>query len=116
LKFVLQRFRPLPPVKSWSKEAMVVISRYTLLVNSFGIVITLNHVTEVIEETSKRELYGIVPFRVHEHFINDFVTKWESISLDSFNEVEKILSEVVGLFCSKHFSRFQSSGLSYEVM
>jgi hypothetical protein len=44
---------------------------------------------------STRELSGITPFRVHEHFINAFVLKWGEISLDAFREVEKIFKSVI---------------------
>jgi hypothetical protein len=65
---------------------------------------------------STRELYGIIPFQVYEKFIDSFVSKWESICYVSFNEVERILKDVVESLCTKHFGRFKSSCLLYEVM
>jgi len=60
---------------------------------------------------SKRELSGIIPFRVHEFYITSFVRKWETICLDAFNEVESILKSVVESLCNQQFGRFQTSGL-----
>ena len=70
---------------------------------------------DIIEEMSTRELYGIVPFQVHEQFIDSFVSKWELICFNSFLEVERTLRDTVESLCSKHFGRFQSSGLLHEV-
>jgi hypothetical protein len=72
-------------------------------------------VRNVIEKMSKRELPGITPFRVHEHFINSFVRKWEAICLDAFYEVENVLKSLADKLCTKHFGRFKSSGLLYDV-
>ncbi len=69
----------------------------------------------MIEEISTRELYGIIPFQVHEQFIDSFVSKWESICFENFDQVECILKSLVESLCSNHFGRFQSSGLLYEV-
>jgi hypothetical protein len=83
--------------------------------NSDDLAIPLKHVRDMIEELSSRELYGIVPFQVHEQFIDSFVSKWESISMQSFEKVEKVLRGMVEKLCQGHFGRFQSSGLLYEV-
>lgn len=64
---------------------------------------------------STRELSGITPFRVHEHFINSFVIKWEEISLDAFREVQKIFKDVIGELLKQRFGRFKSSLLLYNV-
>lgn len=64
---------------------------------------------------SSRELPGIIPFQVHEHFISTFVSKWEKICLDSFYKMDDILKAATELLCKKHFGRFSSSGLLYEV-
>ena len=77
--------------------------------------ISLDKVRSIVKKMSKRELPGITPFRVHEHFINSFVRKWEHICLDAFYEVEKILKIVVEAMYTKYFGRFQSSGLLYDV-
>ena len=77
--------------------------------------ITLKSVRDIIEEMSTRELYGIIPFQVHEHFIESFVSKWESICLESFGNVERVLKKVVETLCDEHFGRFQSSGLLYDI-
>src|SRR5215471_9325198 len=70
----------------------------------------------IIQKMSKRELPGITPFRVHEHFINSFVCKWEEICLYAFSQVEEILKNaVVEVLCTKHFWRFRSSGLLVAV-
>lgn len=71
--------------------------------------------TELIEEMSSRELPGIIPFRVYEHLINCFVSKWQLICLTSFVQVEETLRSAVGLLVEKHFGRFENSGLMYEV-
>ena len=70
---------------------------------------------EKISEMSSRELYGIIPFRVHEHFINSFVSEWKAICLGCFDDVETALNAVVESLCRKHFERFETSGLLYEV-
>jgi Dynamin central region len=82
---------------------------------SNALVISLIEVRKVIEKISIRELYGIIPFQVHEQFIDSFVSKWESICLDIFDEAERTLKKVVESFCQRHFGRFQTSGLLYEV-
>jgi hypothetical protein len=64
---------------------------------------------------STRELSGITPFRVHEHFINSFVIKWEEISLDAFRDVELIFNSVVDELLKRRFGRFKSSMLLYNV-
>ena len=79
------------------------------------LVITLKFVRDVIEEMSTRELYGVIPFQVHEHFIESFVSKWESLCLESFDKVEHVLKAVAENLCDEHFGRFQSSGLLYDV-
>jgi len=79
-----------------------------------SLVISLKEVREMIEEISTRELYGIIPFQVHEQFIDSFVSKWESICFENFDQVECILKSLVESLCSNHFGRFQSSGLLYE--
>lgn len=63
---------------------------------------------------SSRELPGITPFRIHEHFINSFVLKWEEISLDAFHEVEKLFKSMLDALLTKSFGRFKSSGLLYS--
>ena len=63
---------------------------------------------------STRELSGITPFRVHEHFINSFVLKWGEISLDAFREVEKIFKSVIDELLMQRFGRFKSSLLLYN--
>jgi hypothetical protein len=80
-----------------------------------NLAISLKQVRKVIEEISIRELYGIIPFQVHEQFIDLFVSKWESICFNGFHEIEQILKKVVESQCKKHFGRFQTSGLLYEV-
>ena len=72
-------------------------------------------VTAMIEEMTTRELYGIIPFRVHEYFISCYLRKWDALCLDSFDKVETILKNVVETLCKRHFGRFQSSGLYMEV-
>jgi hypothetical protein len=61
------------------------------------------------------ELPGIIPFRVHESFIDSFVREWESICLSSFRHVERILQQVTHKLRTKHFGRFRSSGLLFKV-
>lgn len=76
---------------------------------------TLKEVAEVIYEMSTRQLYGITPFEVHEHFINQFVRKWETICLACFRDVERILRQFLISVVQKHFGRFHSSGLLTKV-
>lgn len=64
---------------------------------------------------STRELYGIIPFQVHEHFIESFVSKWEALCLEAFGKVELILKNVMETLCDDHFGRFKASGLMYDV-
>jgi hypothetical protein len=79
------------------------------------IAITLVDVRQVIEQMSTRELYGIIPFQVHEHFIQCFVSEWESICLEYFGKVERILKDVVETMCETYFGRFQTSGLLFDI-
>ena len=79
------------------------------------IVITLLDVRKVIDQMSTRELYGIIPFQVHEHFIQCFVSEWESICLEYFGKVERILKDVVETMCETYFGRFQTSGLLFDI-
>jgi hypothetical protein len=72
-------------------------------------------VREVIRQKSIRELPGIIPFTVHEHYIGMFVSKWKYICLDSFGDVEQILKGLVEGLCKKYFGRFRSSGLLHEI-
>jgi hypothetical protein len=64
---------------------------------------------------SARQLYGITPFEVHEHFINQFVREWESICLARFRDVERILKRYLINLITKHFARFHGSGLLDKV-
>jgi hypothetical protein len=77
--------------------------------------ILLADVREMIGTTKQRELPGITPFRVHEHYINIFVEKWERLCLNVFKTVESILKDNVSYLCEKVFGRFSSSGLLYDV-
>jgi len=76
--------------------------------------ISLSEVAKVISEMSSRELYGIVPFRVHEHFIRSFSSDWQNISFNCFEAAECLLKRRVADLCNRHFGRFASSGLHYE--
>jgi hypothetical protein len=68
-------------------------------------------VRAIIKTMSTRELPGITPFRIHEHFINKSVKDWKDICLDAFSQVENILKSVAEGLCKKHFERFRSFGL-----
>jgi len=74
----------------------------------------LEYVADKIREMSTRELYGIIPFRVHEYYIDRFVKKWDTICLGNFVEIERILRAAVSALCEEHFHRFQSSGMYLE--
>jgi Dynamin central region/Dynamin GTPase effector domain len=78
--------------------------------------IGLKEVTDVITKMSYRELYGIIPFRVHEHFIKAFLRDWEKICLHSFIQIEESLREEMLKLCEKHFDRFKSSNLLNAAM
>ena len=75
----------------------------------------LEYVRKIIQDMSSRELAGITPFRVHEHFISLFIRKWEEVCLDAFSEVEKLLKAEMDALYEKHFGRFKSSGLMYDI-
>jgi len=79
------------------------------------IAVTLVDVHQVIEKMSTRELYGIIPFQVHEHFIESFVSRWKDICLEHFEKVERILKKCVEAMCDKYFGRFETSGLLYDI-
>ena len=74
----------------------------------------MEYVADKIREMSTRELYGIIPFRVHEYYIDCFVKKWNAICLGNFVEIEQILRAAVTALCKAHFDRFQNSGLYLE--
>jgi hypothetical protein len=65
----------------------------------------------MICEKSVRELPDIIPFTIHESIIGEFVSRWNSICLKTFVEVEKLLKGLVETLCQKYFARFRSSGL-----
>jgi hypothetical protein len=71
-------------------------------------------VRNVIDEMRTRELPGVTGYRVHEHFIDSFVAKWENLSLEAFREVEKIFKSVCSTLVEKRFGRFKTSTLLYE--
>ena len=77
--------------------------------------ISLEHVRDVISEKSIRELPGIIPFTVHEHFIDMFVSKWKSICLDSFSDIDDVLKILVEQLCKSYFGRFRTSGFLHEI-
>lgn len=70
---------------------------------------------DVIRQKSIRELPGIIPFTVHEHYINMFLSKWKHICLDSFGDIEQALNVLMEGLCEKYFGRFRSSGLLNEI-
>jgi len=76
--------------------------------------ISLYIVRKTISEMRTRELDGIIPFRVHEHFIRNFASDWREICLGQFEGVQKILKKRIDAMCKSYFGRFSSSGLYYE--
>jgi len=69
----------------------------------------------MISTAKQRELPGITPFQVHEHYISQFVQEWESRCLNVFRQVEIILKDRVAGLCDQIFGRFVTSGLHYDV-
>jgi len=77
--------------------------------------ISLSRVRDVIAEKSIRELPGIIPFTVHEYFIDAFASQWKYICLDSFTDVEELLKVLIEQLCKEYFGRFRSSGFLHEI-
>ena len=76
---------------------------------------SLEAVGNIINDLSVRELPDIIPFAVHEHLVDKFVSKWKTICLDSFHEAEELLKLLVERLCKAYFGRFRSSGLLHVV-
>jgi len=77
--------------------------------------ISLDAVKKCISEMRTRELYGICPFAVHEHYIAKFTSCWQNICTRHFEDIQTILKERIDEICNLHFGRFTSSGLHYDV-
>ena len=77
--------------------------------------ISLEEVQSMIKKMKKRELPGITPFRVHEHFIDFFVKDWEMLSMNLFRKVEAILESSVQKICTQVFERCRHTGLLSDV-
>jgi len=90
-------------------------SAYLRVLLSNDVEVLLDAVREMIRTAKQRELPGITPFQVHEHYISQFVQKWESLCLNVFRQVEIILKDQVASICDKIFGRFVTSGLHYDV-
>ena len=75
------------------------------------LVITLESVRETIQKISVLDLPGVVPRKVHERFIDKYVSSWLNICLELFGEVELLLRDLVHDLCCKYFLRFRTSGL-----
>ena len=82
---------------------------------SNGLEVLLDAVRDMIITAKQRELPGITPFQVHEHYIRQFVQKWESLCLNVFQQIAIILNDQVAGFCDQIFGRFMTSGLHYDV-
>lgn len=82
-----------------------------ILLTTLTDTIKMASVRAIIGQMSTRELPGNIPFAAHEHFDTLFVSKWKSITLNSFEMVEQLLREMVQSLCVQHFGRFNTSGL-----
>jgi hypothetical protein len=110
----LPALAPLPGENNRS-EGKKAVDGWNHFITKLILVMPLKRVREVITEKSIRELPGIIPFTVHEHFIDSFISKWKSICLDSFEDVEDLLKDIVEKLCTEYFGRFRTCGFLHEI-
>jgi len=72
-------------------------------------VIPLSLVREIIKETSIGHLPTVVDSEAHDHYIRQFLSTWELLCLNAFEELEKTLKDHLLDMSKLHFARFSSS-------